>query len=212
MEVFTDFFSSAASDLKAAWADQTLKPYLFISLLIGATDGACMLAFRPRIVEIGVTAAVALGGLQAGMSLGRLSGLTFLRKLQLFQGKTARVSSLVFSSIISVLFAATSLPFLAVAFWVLRCAFLAPAFPSLKAGAAESDTGKKRMATVLSAQSTLTTLGMVGASSLLSSIGVSTLGLQTILYIAGGLLLSGAWVAAKAAAPTLALSGEAKRT
>ncbi len=180
---FREFFSSTKRNLELAWQDQGLRIFLAVSFLIGFTDGSSALAFRPRLVEIGMSTAAAFGFLQAGMAIARTSGVSLLPKLLRVKDLDGIFWSLTLSSSFAALFPFAKTPLVACSLWLARNFCLAHCFPALKSSAAAAAAGTDRMATTLSTMSTMSMLGGFIAAFALSGIGVERIGLQSALLI-----------------------------
>ncbi len=193
MESFVRFFSDGATSLRASWADETLRPLLLVACVMGCAEGTLTLAWRPRIVELGVVSVALLGALQSLLSLTRLTSLSTLPKLSWYKGTSALRPSLLIGSVFWLVFCLLDDPWLAVPAWLMMIFFYVPYYSAIKAAVIDTAFGRDRKATVLSAQSTLVQLGSISTGAILSSIGLEYLGLKgTLLVGAGCLFLAGA--------------------
>ena len=191
---FSNYFSKTKEDLMLAWSDSNLQIFLVVSFLIGFTDGTSALAFRPRLVEIGMTTAAAFGFLQAGMSVARTTGVSLFPRLLRVEGQTGMLWSLLLASSFAAVFPFVKVPGIACALWLSRNFCLSYCFPSLKAGAAQTAKGTDRMATTLSTLSTMSTLGGFIAAFSMAGIGVERLGLPAVLLLGNSAQFYGAYL------------------
>ena len=137
--------------------------------VFGITEGATSIAFRPRIVELGIHASWILGGVQVLLTLARLGGLGIYRRTGWIMKPRTAAFCLVSSGALYAAFAKIDHISWALPVWLTRVAFLSAYFPTLKQMASETEYGAKNTASALSVITVLSSIGTIGFSSWVAS-------------------------------------------
>jgi hypothetical protein len=159
IDLATEAFRNSGAAIVAMAREPMGMAIFAVAFLFGLSDGATGIAFRPRLVSLGVDASWALGLVQGLLTASRLLGVTLYRGVS--QANPARVgaAALAASSVFYFLYSTLDSPALAVTSWLLRVALLAGYFPLVRALASQTSLGKTQTAAALSSVSVVTLLG-----------------------------------------------------
>lgn len=149
------------SDLVGHLREPTLLILLGGAFLFGMSDGAIQSGFWARTKELGISDPIWLGIIQSSMSLSRVIGLQAWKKSKHVESSKVPAIALIGSSVFFGAFALGLLGKVSILFWMARITVLSAFFAAQRTLVQRLYSESKWRATVASATSTLTQVGVI---------------------------------------------------
>lgn len=132
------------------------------ALFFGLSDATVQISFWPRMKEFNITEPVVLGFIQSGMSLSRIIGLQFWKRIKISESVYLPAICLAFSGIAYGVFSLASSPISALAMWFIRIAIFSAYFSSINSMVQKLYVKSGWRATIVSGLGTVAQLGTIG--------------------------------------------------
>ncbi len=156
-------------------------------LFFGFGDGIGGSGFWPQMNKLGLSSIVSAGIVQALMSCARLLGVQVWSKfIDRFDARTLLIYSLIASGVLFGFFGAFDSLAVSLLFWLARIAVLSIYFSALEKLILGLAIAKEKGATLISAASTITAIGAIVGSGILSLTSTYIPGHMGFAFVVGG--------------------------